>query len=366
MMNVFIRADSSFEIGSGHVMRCLTLANALRKKGAIVSFICRELPGNICDFIELKGFKVYRLAFTGKEAAGKFLDHYSQWLSVSWEKDVQQSFGILKTRAPVDWLIIDHYGLDEKWESSMRPFAKKIMVIDDLANRPHDCDVLLDQNLYQNMNERYERLIPWHCIRLLGPDYALLRDEFLDLKQDIRDRNRVGRILVFFGGSDPSNETNRVLQVLKKLNLVEIEIDVVVGINNLNKDEVKRMCSDIPASFYCQVENMAQLMNRADVAIGAGGSATWERAFLGLPGIIMSIEKNQEEIAKCSARAGFVSYLGIASEVSAEMIKERLCQFIQNPSILREMSSKGRAIVDGKGQVRILEKMGEMGKTKQA
>ncbi len=349
-------------------MRCLTLAGDLKQIGIEVSFICRVLPGNLCDYIESKGFKVYRL----KAETNLTEDKYWEWLGKNWLEDAQGTRKILLNKA-IDLsdmnnkdnqapllndryygenitnicsritaeifddakdselssnsnLVVDSYALDSKWEKYLRPYVNKIMVVDDLANRPHDCDLLLDQNYYKNLENRYDGLVPSHCRKLLGPKYVLLRPEFHEAKKNLRKRDgKVRRILVFFGGSDPTNETVKALEAIKSLNRPEIAVDVVVGAANPHKEQVKKICNQMPnTTYYCQVENMAELMANADLAIGAGGATTWERLYLELPTIAIAVAKNQVETLEALGEAGIVSYFGESSEVSQENLVSRI------------------------------------------
>jgi UDP-2,4-diacetamido-2,4,6-trideoxy-beta-L-altropyranose hydrolase len=180
---ILIRTDASVQIGTGHVMRCLTLADELRGRGAEVIFVCREFDGNLCGYIEEKGYIVHRLPVSDATEQGDQnieigLKH-TAWLGADCQTDVEQVEEIIKDlESPPDWLVVDHYALDERWEECLRSYCKKIMVIDDLADRPHNCDLLLDQNFYENLESRYDGLVPPQCKKFLGPKYALLRPEF--------------------------------------------------------------------------------------------------------------------------------------------------------------------------------------------
>lgn len=288
-MNIFFRVDSSIEIGTGHVMRSLTLAEDLRMKGANVFFICRKLQCNLINYIEEKGFLVYPLPFHPQKILkiDKTIKH-SHWLNVNWETDVAQTINIIGKHQKIDWLIVDHYAINEKWEQKMRPFVKRIMIIDDLADRSHDCDLLLDQNLYMNIEARYEGLVPKSCLKLLGPRYALLRPEFKEARTCVKARDgSIRRILIFFGGSDPTNETMKVLEAIKLLNKTDIVVDVVVGRTNPQRNQVKQFVNTLKnVTYFCQIDYMADLMAKADLGIGAGGSTTWERCYLGLPTLV--------------------------------------------------------------------------------
>lgn len=343
MIKVVIRADASLKMGSGHVMRCLTLAGELKGKGADVSFICRELPGDLCRLIENNGYIVYRLPYENGLKVEKTEPGYG------WEADAHETTAFLEGVQGADWLIVDNYALDVRWESRMRGFAKKIMIIDDLADRPHDCDLLLDQNLYKNMEVRYEGLVPKHCRKLLGPGFALLRREFREARKNLRTRDgNTRRILIFFGGSDPTNETAKALEAVRLLNRTDIAVDVVVGGNNPHKDTVGQICSvTMNSALHCQVENMAELMAKADLAIGAGGSATWERCFLGLPAITVIVAQNQSETTAAVAEAGAAWLLGWHNEVSGEKLRNAIERAVENPAMLREIGKRVMELMAG-------------------
>lgn len=341
-MRVYIRVDSSVPMGSGHLMRCLTLAGELKESGAEISFICRNHPGNLNHLVKQKGFCLYELSGLPrqKDEDIKYENEYAGWLAVPWQQDAGETIGVIEKHGRLDWMVIDHYGLDERWEKRLRPHTSKIMVIDDLANRRHDCDLLLDQNLYENMEQRYDGLVPDSCKQLLGPQYALLRPEFCEARAHLRKRDGiVRRILIFFGGSDPTNETKKALDAIKLLDRPDIAVDVVVGANNPHRDEIREICADMPnTSYYCQVENMAELMANADLAIGAGGAAAWERCYLGLPTLIIIIAENQSAATKILASTGAVWNLGNSSEVSSDNIYESLQEITDNTVAIITMS----------------------------
>lgn len=333
-MNVLIRTDASAAIGSGHVMRCLTLAHSLRAKGAAVSFVSREWPGNLSQYVESKGFPVYRLAApSGGNDAG--------WLGVDPAQDAAETAALLAgIEQQTDWLIVDHYGLDRQWEASMRPYVRRIMVIDDLANRKHDCDLLLDQNLYADMEQRYEGLLPPGCRQLLGPAYVLLRDEFYQARRRVqRHKKPVKRILVFFGGSDPTNETVKTLRVLQKMKLPNLELDVVVGAANPEREQIKDLCEALPhARFHCQIDNMAELMEEADFAIGAGGTSLWERCFLGLPSLTVIVADNQIKTSEAAAACGATWNLGESKEITEPVLERAFREMVTNEELRWKMT----------------------------
>lgn len=321
-MKVLIRVDSSFKIGSGHLMRCLTLAERYRAEGNNVVFVSRDLVGNMSSFVRKKGFKLFTLPMAN---GPHDLIGYAKWLAVTQEQDAAETIEVIGNIGKVGRLVIDSYAIDCIWEKKLRPYVDEIMVIDDLANRQHDCDILLDQNFYLNKESRYQGLVPEHCQLLLGPKYALLREEFYQVRKSMRVRDgQLRNILVFYGGVDATNETSKSIQALQNLwdtgALHDVQVTVVVGASNERKETVAYHCKQAGFRYLCQVSNMAELMAEADLMLGAGGSTTWERCFLGLPAIVTAIAENQFQICDDCAEAGLFYYLGQWDRVRVEDI----------------------------------------------
>lgn len=337
---VFIRADASVGIGSGHIMRCLTLADELKDLGAEAEFICRTLPGDLCDFVESKGYRVHRLELAperdAEETAG-VLQRYAADGEGSGDKGERKMAAY--RNAPVT-LIVDHYGLDAEWESQIRPFAGRIAVIDDLADRRHDCDLLLDQNLHEGLERRYQALVPPSCRLFLGPAHALLRPEFTRAREALPERDgAIRRVLVFFGGSDPTGETAKAIEAIRAWNRPDTAVDVVVGGSNPRRAELERVSHEVPGvRFHCQVDNMAELMAKADVALGAGGSTSWERCYLGLPAGIVAVADNQLSPTEALAQTGAIRNLGWHEQVTASDMLYFLQEADGHPALLWEMS----------------------------
>jgi UDP-2,4-diacetamido-2,4,6-trideoxy-beta-L-altropyranose hydrolase len=334
-VKVAIRADASVRIGSGHLMRCLTLARKLRDSGCQVIFISRSLPGNLLEQVGQAGFPVRPLSCRPGESepgepAGTVFDQ---------DRDSGQTAAVLAGEGGVDWLVADHYGIDERWERPLRRHAGKIMVIDDLANRRHDCDLLLDQNLCRDPVSRYRGLLPDSCLRLIGPAYLLLRQEFIEARRSLRTRDgRVRRILVSFGGSDPTNETSKVLTAWQLLDRRDMVLDLVPGAGNPLREELLQRCQELEGvNCLCQGDDMAQLMARADLAIGAGGVTAWERCYLGLPALIIAVADNQVAGSRELARRGGASFLGMSSEVPVRDLVAALETLAAAPDAVRTM-----------------------------
>ena len=288
----------------------------------------RLLEGNLIKLVRDKGFTVLTLPET---PVNNDLQGYAKWLTVSQNQDADDMKAVISEFLDIDLLVVDSYAIDYIWENELRPYVKQIMVIDDLANRKHNCDILLDQNFYLNKEERYKKLVPENCQLYLGPKFALLRDEFHKVKANLRKRDGIIKnILVFFGGSDLTNETEKAIKAIELLNKPDITVNVVVGNGNKNKEKLKKLCEQNPQlKFYCQVDNMAELMNEADLAIGAGGTTIWERCFMELPSIVISVADNQTKICEDCAAEGILNYLGKSSDVNVEDITKALKEFIK-------------------------------------
>ena len=309
-MKIVIRTDSSKKIGSGHVTRCLTLAVALRDSGVIVEFVSRTHSGNMIEQISNKGFKVHSLPNPNIVKQVKNLDRYEEWLSVKQSTDANETIQVI-TNIEVDWLIVDHYALDYKWEERLRPYTKKIMVIDDLANRSHDCDVLLDQNLFKDISTRYHGKLSERCIQLLGPKYALLQSDYAQLRKQVQPRQQPpSNILIFFGGVDQYNLTGLTLAALKLVD-VSFSVDVVMSKQSLYYEKIKNQIDNIlNVQLYSDLQSLAPLILKADLAIGAGGSTTWERFCLGLPSLIITLADNQRVVNNYLHQLGLIDLIG--------------------------------------------------------
>jgi UDP-2,4-diacetamido-2,4,6-trideoxy-beta-L-altropyranose hydrolase len=361
MHRIVIRVDASVEMGVGHLTRCITLANALAANGARVCFMMRDRAAAFAGLIEAGGHRLRLLSAPefGHHAADMAPLAHAHWLPLSWQQDAAQTSEAMAELGPVDWLIVDHYALDARWEQRLRQPGLRVLAVDDLADRRHDCDILLDQNLVQRMDIRYQSLVPGTCRLLLGPRYALLRPEFAELRRSRAERNGpVKRILIGFGGTDPSNETAKALAAVRCVAVDGLVVDVVIGGANPNAEQVSRVCEQMAdARLYCGADNMAELMARADLAIGAGGVMSWERCCLGLPTIAVAIAENQIGALTALAAAGAVDYLGSDVDVSQRQLAHSLDAMMRDSGRTRVMSEIALALVDGVGAGRIREAM---------
>lgn len=317
-MKVIFRCDASIQIGTGHVMRCLTLADALTTKGTECYFVCRKHEGHLLEVIKQRGHQAYDLPFENYEEDscenGTKLSH-ATWLGATQQEDAQQCVDIIKLIQP-DWLIVDHYAIDIVWEKTLRPYCKKIMVIDDLADRRHDCDILLDQN-YGRHEKDYKDLVSYNCLLLCGPKYSLLRPEFSEWREyslKRRSHGKLNHVLINLGGVDKDNVTTQIIKSLKYCSLPDsCRITVVMGstapwINLVRKEALNLpWITEVKSGIY----NMAELMANSDLAIGAAGSTSWERCCLGVPSILLCIAENQKSVINSLEKNGIIVSLSL-------------------------------------------------------
>lgn len=365
-MKVTFRTDASLEMGTGHVMRCLTLATALKQQGAAVTFICRDHTGNLIEKIQQTGFTVHKLTTINKPVINKQPSEEKQlfhtaWLGTTQEQDALDCQSILKKLQP-DWLIVDHYALDKNWQQALKPYYKKLMVIDDLADRQHDCDLLLDQTFGRN-SEDYTPLVPEDCQVLCGAEYALLRPEFAQwraysLKR--REKGQLEHLLINLGGVDKDNITTQILKALSSASLPEnCQITVVMGATAPWVKEVAEQAALMPwpTEVKVGVNNMAELMANSDLAIGAAGATSWERCCLGLPTIMIVLAENQKLIANVLETVGAAIYLD-NDQVAQGGLASRMLVLSNEPENMKVMSQQATAITEGNGVEVILQHMG--------
>lgn len=365
-MNIAFRTDASLQIGTGHVMRCLTLADALQAAGAQCHFICREHPGNLIAHIRQRGFSVSVLPAATKalitdEHAVETQSNYAAWLGAEWATDAAQTKVGVGAMA-VDWLIVDHYALDARWEQALRPLCRKLMVIDDLADRPHDCDLLLDQNLGRDVGD-YSQLVPEACTVLAGPHYALLRSEFAALRDDSLRRRatpQLKHLLITMGGVDQADATGKVLEALQDCPLpADLRITVVMGPHAPWLERVQMLAKLMPqpTKVKININNMAQLMADSDLAIGAAGSTSWERCCVGLPTLIVVLAENQRNGATALEQSGSVKVLDSVDAIPHAL--RSMLGLLVTSDALSQLSQKSCLVTDGQGASRVKDALSE-------
>lgn len=365
---IVFRTDASLDIGSGHVMRCLTLAATLCEQGAQCHFICREHVGHLCSYIESKGFRVHRLPVVERknEAAASqppgALAH-AHWLGAGWKQDAETCGALLAGLAPA-WLVVDHYALDGEWETAvLNEFSDRkprLLAIDDLADRHHVADLLLDQNLGRDAKD-YQDLVPEKCRIFIGPRFALLRSEFVRWREVSLARRAqspwLKRVLISMGGVDKDNATGRVLDALKSCDMPkDIEITVVMGSAAPWLDRITTQASLMPWSteVVLNIDDMARRMAESDLAIGAAGSTSWERCCLGLPTIMLVLADNQRPTAEALHNVGAALCLGTVRELHNLAGGVSGLQF---PAALQSMSRAAAQVTAGEGVTALSHEM---------
>lgn len=364
-MRFVFRVDSSLQMGSGHVMRCLTLADALAAQGAQCHFISRAHPGSLFELIRQRGFAVTALPAELSPANTQVVSRrakepvHAPWLGCDWKTDAEQTRAILATVQP-DWLVVDHYALDQRWEIALRLYCQKLMVIDDLADRPHQCDLLLDQNLGRQPQD-YANLVPAQCKVLAGPQYALLRPEFAALRAyslQRRQQPALRKLLITMGGVDQSNATGQVLQTLKGCALPQdCRISVVMGLQApwLQQVGAQAQAMPWPTEVLVNISNMAQRMADSDLAIGAAGSTSWERCCLGLPTLLVVLADNQRFGAQALQEAQAALLIGDVSDIAMKL--PLAINASASHHRLQEMSTATATTNDGRGVDKVLKTM---------
>jgi len=355
-MRFLFRVDASVSIGSGHIMRCLTLATALRARGASCHFVSREHEGHLIELVRQRGFEVTALACEHAPVTGGGPAHAS-WLGCAWEIDAEQTRALVTTLKP-DWLVLDHYALDKRWERLVLGAHTKLLIIDDLADRAHMCDLLVDQNLGR-VEDHYSALVPQGCDVLAGPAYALLRPEFPRLRTVSlarREGAALRHILVNMGGVDQPNATGAALAALYEAKLPsDCRISVVMGMQAPWIAEVQEFAARMPwkTEVLVNISDMAERMSDSDLAIGAAGSTSWERCCLGLPTVMVILAANQESGAAALDDAGAALLLGHVGDIP-HRLPPALSNVMQ-PDRLRQISESAAGLVDGHGVERVLQ-----------
>jgi UDP-2,4-diacetamido-2,4,6-trideoxy-beta-L-altropyranose hydrolase len=349
-------------------MRCRTLARELCQRGAEITFICRQQPGDLIELLRQE-FQVLALsplvtAFSSIPLESRAL--YSSWLGCSQQQDAADCLAALKQagNSSPQWLVVDHYGLDASWEDVMRDGlgsepSPQLLVIDDLADRPHSCELLLDQNLIGEMGQRYSSYVSNNCRLLLGPNFALLRSEFSEYRQKSLERRAhpaLRRLFISMGGSDPENETTKAVIGADISGIAWERVDVVVGSGYRAHTCLALAMERLPTSkLHIQTNEMAKLMAQADLAITAAGSITWEKCSLGLPSIVAETGDNQVPIARYGHQQGFLYNLGSSIKLHQSDYSEAILKM--NAIRLADMSHVGMLVCDAYGAVRVASEL---------
>jgi len=362
MLNIVFRADASTVIGSGHIMRSLTLAHQLASDGAKVTFLTRQHTGNLIDLISSFGYQVFSLS-SPKSVIKQH--NTNSWLGYSQQEDANECISKIQKIAQVDYLIIDHYAIDKNWHQQLRPYCRKLMVIDDLANRKYDCDILLDQTLNRQRQD-YLTYVPEQCQLLLGKDFMLLRNEFSLARAEAEQKHKTdnektpANILVSMGSGDPDNLTLLTIQALIKLkrNISELSATIIISSKAKFVNDIKTeigLHSWLFLVIDCQ--NIARLMLNASIAIGASGSTAWERCCLGLPCITLVSAENQLTIAENLATEQAIINLGWHKNITPDMLANAINDLLKDKNKYNFMVQQCLSCCDGLGVEKVVNEV---------
>ncbi|MGL4936265.1 UDP-2,4-diacetamido-2,4,6-trideoxy-beta-L-altropyranose hydrolase [Shewanella sp.] len=349
-MQFIIRADASRWIGSGHIMRCLVLADGLKAAGHQVIFMCRPQAGDLVDLIAERGHQVICLPTLTTLITPLHSADYAAWLQVPWQQDAAD---VLTCVTHTDWLVVDHYGINAQWEQQVKQVLNcKLLAIDDLV-RLHTAELILDQTLDRQEDEYLDvhTTLDIPPTVLSGVKYALLSPQFRQIRKQQLQRVAISvppKVLLSFGGIDEPNVT---LSALKVLGGLDVLCTVLLSPRAPHYHQVKAWCdSQKNVVHYDFVQDMARLMIEHDIAIGAPGTTSWERACLGLPNIVIPIAENQQAICQ-ALLAAQASLLVHPSDIEQKLFPA-VQHLLNNHS---EFSKANFKLCDGEGAGRVIK-----------
>jgi UDP-2,4-diacetamido-2,4,6-trideoxy-beta-L-altropyranose hydrolase len=329
-VNIVFRVNSSAQIGAGHVMRSLALAANLRARGARIHFVTRPMAGNIDARIIAAGYPLTTLSAADTDEA-----RYP-WVGVPLEREIEESLAAFRRIGRVSWITVDNYGLDALWERRVREYADCILAVDDLADRAHDVNALLDQNPSAAGAARYAALVPPGTRIFVGPQFAQLREQFIAARPHARHRDGSIRSILIAFGSDLADHTQKTAEAISGVLGDTVEVNIVLAREAPAYPVVGTIVDRHPHwALHAEVDDMAALMVLSDFAFGAGGTTSYERAYLGLPAIAWAIADNQLEVVAGLAAAGAVVPLPPSCDVPA--IARALEQLVGDAASVRAL-----------------------------
>lgn len=357
MSKIVFRVDSGSHIGVGHIMRCLALARKLKEKNHDNYFVTNNHVGNINSVIE-KDFKL-ELIGGGLQKALEENEklNYKLWIGESLEEDLKNTNAFIDRIGGCDLFIVDHYAIDSEYEKKIK--AGKIMVIDDLANRRHFCDILIDQNITAD-EKIYSSLLDKKSHLLMGPSFALLREEFKSLRSKVDPRHfdrQTRSILVFFGGADSEGLSLRFASIMGEL-LNKYEFHFVLKKTHRDFADLNQILLSHPhCTLHSFVENFGELMLKMDLFIGAGGTTSWERASLGVASVLVAVAENQMGNCKRLHETDNCYFIGRSSDLQSEDWLRFFAQIVSDESLWYRLRKNSFALVDALGTQRVAEEI---------
>lgn len=374
-MRVIVRCDSSMVIGSGHVMRCRNIGLSLQEQGMDVTFICRLYEGNLVELLK-SDFNVFCLSLSSDEPGGACSENvqdnmHNHWLNYTQSKDVDDCLSVIEKSGlqSIDWFIVDHYSLDLEWEEKIcqgiqkrQRYRPQVLVLDDLANRKHTADIVVDSGQLNDFNP-YQSLVSYGCRSILGPRFAPIGTLYGKIHSAVPIRTRLQRILVFFGAADEDGYTLETLEALCTDDFKDIDVDIVLNKQSRQYSITKMLALKRPRTqLYSGLPTLAGLMLRADFAIGSAGVTSWERACMGLPALVFMTASNQKQNIKTllASRAAVVVADPEMNLELRETVQREIRFLMSDPSLLSDMSARAKELCDGQGVSRIIKAMREV------
>ncbi|OGP71871.1 MAG: UDP-2,4-diacetamido-2,4,6-trideoxy-beta-L-altropyranose hydrolase [Deltaproteobacteria bacterium RBG_13_60_28] len=340
-MNLLIRADADTQTGTGHVMRCLALAQAWQDAGGRVTFGTAKAAPVLEAWLQAEGMAVVHLSAPPGTA-----------------EDARQTLNLARKEG-VEWIVVDGYQFQDTYQRIIKEGGRKLLCIDDYGHAHHYyADIVLNQNL--SASERFYRQREPYTRLLLGTGYVLLRREFLQWRHWQRETPEVaGKVLVTLGGGDPANVTLRVLQAIGKMEIAGLEAIVLVGASNPHFEELNAavQLGGMNVRLQRNVKDMAELMAWAEVAVSAGGITCWELAFMGLPHLIIVLAANQAPGAEILQERGVALNAGWFDTLEQAQLTHLLAGLVQDKERRLQMSRRGRLLVNGQGPQSVVKLM---------
>ncbi len=338
---ILFRVDAGKNIGTGHLRRCLSIARHLRRRGASVVFATRTSNPTIDHWLSDAG--VTQVVLSGLAASR--VPHGQPWAPADQEADAEDL--LAQSGTPTwDTVVVDHYGLGIPWETALSDHTHRLVVIDDLANRAHHADLLVDHNWYgPNNHKRYKALVPPETPLLLGPRYALLDHSYATTRRSLPVRTPPKRVLVNFGGTDAGAQTTTAIDAL--LGFPDLLVDAVMGTPEAVEPSVAQRATHPRVALHTNLPSLAPLLSKCDLAIGASGTATWERLCLGVPALVTTVHESQSGVTRALAAAGVTTWLGTASDVTLDDYRSAIA------GVLAGNGPSPLPLVDGHGAARV-------------
>lgn len=353
-MQIVFRLDASEKIGIGHFSRCKNLASYLSKRGAKIHFIVRNLNKNLSNYIKKKNFKISYLKKNSKFEKILNLSEDKLWPNKLQIIDAFDTNNII-AKKKVDWLIVDHYGLNAAWENKLKKKVKNIMVIGDHLNRKHNCDLFLFQN-YNKKKINLEKHLPKTSKILLGPKFSLLDETYASLRKKIRlKKNKVKNIFTSFGGTNANNLILKIIDIFKSAEFKKINLLVVTPKIFFDHIKLKKFYNRSNIKILSSVKTLSKLIFNSDFCIGAGGTTNWERMCLGLPTLVLPIASNQMSISSNLEKEKLIYLIKNFASTNSNILKKKLIKILKNDKKLYEMKQKNLSMVDGLGGLRLAE-----------